>query len=109
MEQAIRNVADGRIVLGSQALKVGLIDELGDLYAAEEGLRKLARERFNMGDKAELPLKNHDSPTDFFSLMGFGLSGQWASQLSNTTEASVTQALLPMSVRYSNQPLWLYE
>ncbi len=109
MEQTIRSVADGRIVLGSQALKAGLVDELGDLYAAEEGLRTLARERFNMGDKAELPLKNHDSPTDFFSLMGFGLSGQWASQLSNTTEASVTQALLPMSVRYSNQPLWLYE
>ncbi len=53
-EQSVRKLADGRIYSGRQALKVGLIDELGGFEESKEAIRKLARERYNL--KADLPV-----------------------------------------------------
>jgi protease IV len=41
-EERVRTIADGRLYTGSQALELGLVDELGNLDAAIDGAKELA-------------------------------------------------------------------
>jgi protease-4 len=52
----VSKFADGRVILGSQAVELGLVDGIGDTYSA-------AREIFNM---AKIPLGADETPTIFY-------------------------------------------
>jgi protease-4 len=70
-EEKVRQFADGRVILGSQAKELGLVDEFGDIYdAARKGL-----------ELANVTLKPDELPHLVFSLKKKGF-------LSKLTDAS---------------------
>ena len=111
--ESIKAVADGRIVLGSQALQVGLIDELGDKHHAKDVLRQLVRERFNLNDGAKLPFRKGNKKKRILELLGID-----AEAIADaihpratvvTSQAELAEQVLPFSAQFPNQPLWIYE
>jgi protease-4 len=104
----IKAVADGRVVTGNQALAAGLVDELGDQDKAYTELDTMAKERFHLKGKDRLPLESEEKS---FSLLDFlGISPDTMMPAMPGAE-STAQALkmLPLSMRYPNQPLWVME
>lgn len=105
----IKAVADGRIMVGEQALAVGLVDELGDIDHAYDLLNQMAKERFKIRGKERIPLSPHKETNGLVDLIGLmassprigeGMVGQpWKTALS----------AMPVSWRYANQPLWILE
>ncbi|MDX2084802.1 MAG: signal peptide peptidase SppA [Candidatus Melainabacteria bacterium] len=104
-EASLRAIADGRVLIGSQALKVGLVDAIGDRFEAEKALEQMAKERFSLPSERKLSLEEYrksslgfvdmllgQSPATFFAKSGTGL-----------------ESLVPFSARHLNQPLWLLE
>jgi protease-4 len=105
--RSITAVADGRVVVGEDALKVGLVDELGGLNDAKATLQKLAAKRYGIDDPESLTLQEYETPFGFFEWLGIAAKGG-----PYKLEARVktgTDEFLPMSLRYANQPLWLME
>ncbi len=108
-------VADGRVVTGNQALKAGLVDELGDWYYAKTVLQGLVNERFNLDKATEMPLVPYEAESDFLGRLihlpfGEASLGMDLRHLLPYLKASDTvEASLPLSVRYANQPLWLHQ
>jgi protease IV len=109
-EQAIRALADGRVVLGVQALKAGLVDEIGDGYHAEQTLQALAQKRFNLSD-AKLDMIDYSKTKDVLSLFGMGASTGLAHVVQFLVPAhpSLESQVVPYSARHTNQPLWIME
>lgn len=104
----IREVADGRVVHGQEAMEAGLVDEIGDFEAAYTLLDQMAKERSKgrLKGKDRLPLK---SRKDSFNLMEYlGLPVAKAQVPALSTQDMVKE-LMPMSMRYPNQPLWVME
>lgn len=107
----IKAVADGRVVHGVEAVKVGLADEIGDLHSAYELLDKMAKERFHLKTDEKLPLENASHFPSLLEFLGLGSSDAPQNKmpkLSAGQGASYMQAL-PLSLRYPNQPLWVLE
>jgi ClpP class serine protease len=104
----IRSVADGRVVLGTDAVTYGLIDEVGDSKSALALLQKIAAEEFEISDPESLELDDAYGKTSIWDeLLQSNLSGI-KRQL--TPDFGLSKAdLLPKSLRYTNQPLWLME
>lgn len=103
----IRAVADGRVVTGRQALEAGLVDEIGDQDRAYTVLDTMSKERFHLKGKERLPLENEEKS---FSLMQFlGLAPDAMMPAMPGTEALQTLKMMPLSLRYPNQPLWVME
>jgi protease IV len=123
----IRAVADGRVVLGTQALACGLVDALGDAYKAENILQELVNKRFNMKDDTDLPLKGFKSGgSGILGMLGIETQspvGLWLSPLlepvaggqGNAASAVMlgstasAQPFMPFTMRHPNQPLWILE
>lgn len=61
-EQQVRTFADGRVIVGSQAKELKLIDEFGDVYDAARAVFDIIKE----------PLKTDEEPTLFYPLDKFG-------------------------------------
>ncbi len=95
-QQAIRSVADGRILVGTEALKKGLVDEIGDIEAAKNLLLTRAQKKWNTSEK--MPFEEIDGGVKSI-LERLGWVG---------AEDAFSQ-VVPLSMRHSNQPLWLYE
>ncbi|MBY0404220.1 MAG: S49 family peptidase, partial [Cyanobacteria bacterium] len=109
--EKIKAVADGRIVTGGQAKEAGLVDELGDLDFAKKLLDKMAKERFKLKGKEDLPLKEY---SDSQGILGaLGLSEKSAFKLVNSVIGNKTshsyESLMPFSMAHPNQPLWIAE
>lgn len=105
----ITAVADGRVVTGREALEAGLVDEIGDLDRAHEVLDRMAKERFRIKGKDRLPLEDEESSFSLMQMMGLGAKGV-ANRLGAATDVNTQMArLLPLSLRYPNQPLWVME
>jgi protease-4 len=101
----IKAIADGRVVTGTQGQAAGLVDEIGDQEKAYTILDTMAKERFHIKGKERIPL---ETEAEGFSLMEFlGLKSQSSAQQANPL-AQATQ-MLPLSMRYPNQPLWVME
>lgn len=64
--EKVRAVADGRAMTGRQALEAGLVDELGDFYAAVSKVKELAG--LPAGEEAAL-VKGPEKPSTFLSRM----------------------------------------
>ena len=86
-EEEVRKIAEGRIYTGRDALKIGLVDELGGLAEAIESARELA----NIPPSAELKIVHYPRPGSLgeifesFSMMG-------ASQVLASFQRGVTAA-----------------
>jgi protease-4 len=111
----ITAVADGRVVTGNQAVAVGLADEIGDAYHAKDVLQQLVNERFTYDASTELELVPYESDEDFlkgFFHLPFGEASQHlnlASVLQGLGQSRPPESALPLTIRYANQPLWLYQ
>lgn len=105
--RAITAVADGRVVIGEQALQAGLVDAVGGLEDAKVLLQKMAAERFRIPDPERLNLQEYETPFDLWKFLGFSSSSQLGLHAAGWDENP--RSLLPASLRYANQPLWLME
>jgi protease-4 len=69
-EREVRRVADGRVITGAEAVKAGLVDRLGNLYAAVD----LAMERAKQKGEPELVYPPDERARFLEQLMG-GMAG----------------------------------
>lgn len=99
-EKILREYADGRIMTGEQAFKIGLVDELGGSYKAEKILVKLAKKRFKkVSDDIEFVI--YDKPQTFSEIF---------LEVSSKLKPVVgIDKQLPFSMSHPNQPLWIME
>lgn len=103
----IKAIADGRIVNGRQAIQDGLVDELGDFETAYTSLDTMAKEKFNLRGKERLPLES--SEKEFNLLDALGITPGAAAGNIEQNAALQAARMLPLSMRYPNQPLWVME
>jgi protease-4 len=105
--RAITAIADGRVVLGSQAVEIGLVDQTGGLEDAKRVLQNLAGERFNISRPDRLTLQEYESTFSIWDFLGLGA----VQNLKPKMGAVLTppESVIPNSIRYANQPLWLME
>ncbi|MDD3594533.1 MAG: signal peptide peptidase SppA [Candidatus Gastranaerophilales bacterium] len=94
----LKQYADGRIFLGSQAKKIGFVDSLGGQYEAENLAKNLVQEKFNI--KTELPVVPYNKDSSFKSLL-MGIESKF--------NHNPISSMLPFSVKYAKQPLLLWE
>ncbi|MBK8189438.1 MAG: signal peptide peptidase SppA [Vampirovibrionales bacterium] len=102
---SIRAVADGRVLIGAQAQKAGLVDALGDVSDAQALLTRLAQTRFHLPDSEKLPIKEYSRRGTLADWIGLKREG--AAQGGDALGA--LSAALPLSLRYPGQPLWIAE
>ncbi len=112
----LRSVADGRVMSGEQALKVGVVDSLGDTYAAHGVLDTLAKKHFNLGGDDRLPLETYQLEGGLLEgiMLPFGAMASQLSQmvvpaLAMLPVAAPLPSTVPLSAKYPNQPLWMME
>lgn len=112
LAKTITSIADGRIIVGEDALKLGLVDKLGDIDVAAKLLDKMAKERFHIRGKAPLPMEESQEGRNLLDLLGIDVRS-FGSGMSAMTQADPAALLsryaLPLSARYPNQPLWIME
>lgn len=94
----VRPLADGRIFTGSQALKVGLVDQLGNFLDAKAEARKQGK----LSDSAETRDYGEENWKDFFNSVFAGATNPWAGALG-------TKQRLIASGAFEKVPLMLYE
>lgn len=101
--ETVKKIADGRIYSGRQALKLGLVDELGSYTDAVSALQKICRERYQL--KADLPVDDSSSDGFLASLM------ESKSFLSGNASQQAALDLIPSSLlpQLNKQPLWLMQ
>lgn len=105
--QSIIAIADGRVVVGEDAKEVGLVDELGGLEEAKSILQTLAAKRFELSNPKKLTLQEYETPFDIWQLLG--ISSHLGIPLPKGSLSPSPKEMLPLSMRYANQPLWLME
>ncbi|MGE0199345.1 MAG: signal peptide peptidase SppA [Candidatus Melainabacteria bacterium] len=110
----IKAIADGRVVSGRQAIAAGLADELGDLKAAYELTNKMAKERHHLSGDKQLPLVPFEEHATLLEMLGLPtlmqhLPAPRSASGADMASAEVLGGMLPFSVRYPNQPLWILE
>ena len=111
--ETIRSVADGRVVLGSDALNYHLVDSLGSSDDAVEKLKELVSEQFKINaDNLELD-KDFNQP-DFWDLVSgtSSRSSRWEvvqRVTSMMNKSTPSMDFKPATLRFANQPLWLME
>jgi protease-4 len=103
----IKAVADGRVVTGRQAIEAGLADKLGDWDLAYTELDRLAKEKFLLKGKERLPLESEDE--NFHLLEFLGIKSEGLFSPGSQDAAALALKMLPVSMRYTNQPLWILE
>lgn len=101
----IKSVADGRILVGSEAKKMGLVDEIGDIDVAYELLNRMAKERFKIKGKDRLPLEEYSDTPSLMEMLGFSAKAS----LPSASSASPLDSYVPFSMKHPNQPLWIME
>jgi protease IV len=113
---SITAVADGRVLVGTDAKAVGLVDDIGDLTTAHQLLDNLAKARFNQHNNKRLPLEEDRSGGQGL-LDTLGLSNEANLLIKGLTPNSTNNAgglssvlpKLPFSLTHTQQPLWMLE
>lgn len=95
--KTLNNYADGRVFTGRQAQKLGFVDTTGDIYTAEDMLKKMILQN-NPGMK-DVEFVNYSKNYNFMEIFG----------LSDNSTASSIQEIIPASIKYSKKPLYLWE
>lgn len=102
----IKAVADGRVVTGRQAIANGLADEIGDQDHAYTVLDAMAKDRFHLKGKDRLPLETEEGRFNLMEVLGLKAEAMLKPMADPTAQAA---KLLPLSMRFPNQPLWILE
>jgi|GEM_PF-372181 len=124
-EAKIREVADGRIVTGNQAIEYGLADELGDLRHAKEVITVMINERTKQNSSTKYKMLDYEAHTGALNLLGLpfftGSAPSWMQVLINMVNPAKEASLAPVAIQaaqsqqmpfatqHANQPLWLYQ
>lgn len=103
--ERIKAIADGRVVVGEEALKIGLVDALGDMTTARATLDKMAKEQFHLATKEELPLEEYSARPALLEILGIGGKASASASIMPNPMEGVTS----FSMRHPNQPLWMME
>ncbi|MBS1997847.1 MAG: signal peptide peptidase SppA [Cyanobacteria bacterium SZAS LIN-2] len=100
--ETVKKIADGRIYSGRQALKLGLVDELGSYTDALASLQKLCKERYSLS--TDLPVHEKGSDDILASLIE-------SKSLLAPSSQEATLELIPTSLlpKLNKQPLWLMQ
>ncbi len=101
----IKSVADGRVLVGEEARKMNLVDEIGDIDVAYELLNRMARERFKIKGKDRLPLEEYSDTPSLLEILGLSAKVP----LPPVRSASPLDPYVPFSLKHPNQPLWIME
>ncbi len=103
-KEDVKKLADGRIYTGRQALKNGLVDELGSYEDALSGLQSICKKKYNL--KKDLKVDDDSSPSLLDSLLKSSVA---LTKGSDTSEAALLDEVLPISLRakFYHQPLWM--
>lgn len=97
----LKQYADGRIFTGNQAYKLGLVDQIGDLYTAKNVINAMINQKNRTHSEIELvPYNKMNSLNELL----FGAS----ESLFGGNSVSV-ESLVPASIKYSKTPLYLWE
>lgn len=99
-EKQLREIADGRIFTGSQAKKYGLVDIIGGINTAQEVMQKMVNEKFNTKTPIKLISYNKKSSINEYL---FGVTESLFDKNINVSN------MLPVSMRLSKRPLYLWE
>lgn len=105
-EKSLRAIADGRVVIGEEGLKVGLVDQLGGLEDAKKALQKLASKRFDIRNPENLSLDDYGTPVSFWQVLGMESSLGKGKLPQTTVTLGVFDTWLS---HHMNQPLWLMD
>ena len=104
----IKAVADGRVVTGRQGLAAGLVDEIGDQERAYTVLDAMVKEHFHLKGKKRLPLEGDENRFNLTDFLGLS-SESMVPAIPSAASAVQAAKMLPLSMRYPNQPLWVLE
>ena len=105
----LNKYADGRVFTGLQAKSLGFIDYIGDIDFAYDIALNMASEKFRTKFK-KLPLEPYYGDKYFnFNEMVFSLSSKFLEFNSNSSLTSSIESGLPVSIRLSHKPLYLWE
>lgn len=99
-EPNLREIADGRIFTGRQAQKLGLIDSLGGINSAQEIMQTMVNEKFRTKTPVKLVIYNKKSTINEYL---FGMTESLFNRKIQVSE------MLPVSMRLTKRPLYLWE
>lgn len=92
--------ADGRVFTGEQAYKLGFIDKIGDLTDAQDCIKSMINQKYNL--KSDVILLPYNKPSSFAEFV-FG-SAESLFGIKNPLES-----IAPTSIKLSKRPLYLWE
>ncbi|MBS1953077.1 MAG: signal peptide peptidase SppA [Cyanobacteria bacterium SZAS-4] len=100
----VRQLGDGRVYSGRQALKLHLVDELGGYDESLEALQKMCKDRLHLTEN--LPVEDKSSDGILSSLMESAAS---LPALRSQNEGGLLGQLLPesMNPKFMDVPLWM--
>ena len=103
----VKQIADGRVYSGRQALKLKLIDELGGYDEAIDSLQKICMDKSHAKEK--LPVEDKATEGFLTSLLE-STAGKFV-PMSLTSESDIFNQILPesMKAQYFHQPLWMLQ
>lgn len=107
LSEKIRAIADGRILIGSEAKIAGLVDEIGDIDDAYNLVDRMAKERFKLKAKDRLPMEEYSESKTLLEYLG--ISTRKSLPLPQSGLGAGFDRMLPLSLQYPNQPLWVFE
>lgn len=96
----LKKYADGRVFTGEQAYKLGFVDKIGDLTDAQDCIKSMINEKYHI--KAEVVLAPYNKATSFSEFL-FGATE------SVFNHNSIIESFLPVSIKLSKKPLYLWE
>ncbi|MBI2811530.1 MAG: signal peptide peptidase SppA [Candidatus Melainabacteria bacterium] len=100
----VRQIGDGRVYSGRQALKLHLVDELGGYDESLEALQKMCKDRLHLTEN--LPVEDKSSDGLLSTLMESAAS---LPALRSHSDAGLLGQLLPesMNPKFTDIPLWM--
>jgi protease IV len=102
--ETVKKIADGRIYSGRQALKLGLVDQLGGYDTAMDLLQSICQERYQT--KVKYPVEEVSGGGLLSSLTGLKKGLKFSMEDWNMSSKFIPEF---MSARYYHMPLWIMQ
>jgi protease-4 len=105
--EAVKKLADGRIYSGRQALKLGLIDQLGGYDTALDVLQAMCQERYKM--KTKLPVEEVSGGGILAGLSALRKTFKFS--VNSFDETGAADKLIPpfLNEQFYHMPLWIMQ
>ena len=98
----LNKYADGRVLNGELAQKLGFVDQLGGMYEAEKAVASMAITKFNLPKNTKLQIVTYNRPGGLGETL-FGMSKSFFPQKDQLFNA------IPLSAKYPHQTLLVWE